>query len=71
MKVRALTLCLAGGLAWGCGGGPVSREMEAVSAFVSFEREGGRVACCAVALPSDGSVVVAGRLDPLAGDSRA
>ena len=71
MTSRSFALLLVGGLMWGCALSPASSEMEAASMFVSFERGGGRVACCAVALPSDGSIVVAGRLDPRTSDSKA
>lgn len=67
LLTRAL---IAAGLMWGCAGSPDSRELKAPSGFVTFER-GDRVACCGVALPDDGSVVVVGRVDSIAGKSSA
>ena len=58
------------GLVWGCAGSQSAQESTAIPVFLTFER-GDRVACCGVALPNDGSVVVVGRVDTVAGKSWA
>ena len=57
-------------LLWGCAGSKSTQESTATPVFLTFER-GDRVACCGVALPTDGSVVVVGRVDTVAGKSWA
>lgn len=59
---------LAGLLLWGCAGSSAPPESKPAPFFLTFAK-GDRLACCGVALPDDGSVVVVGRAETAAGPS--
>src|SRR5580765_8512955 len=66
-----VTMCLiAAGLIWGCSSRSLPTPSRQAPLFAIFER-GDRLACCGLALPGDGTVVIVGRADSLSGRSWA
>src|SRR5438552_12801472 len=70
--LRMVLFCVTTGLlGWSCVVKPGISSPHATPLFMTFDKGGDRTVCCGVALPADGSTVVVGRVDTIAGKSWA